>query len=312
MSFSSIVAGLLGLFFPAAYQALTGRRGAALLLLAAVLGWAALAFAAPALSLTLLALPILSAIDAARAHRRGSRAQQRGIAAALLVFVALIAETRLLRHYLFAAYKIPSTSMVPTLAVGDHVFAERLSLLWSPPQRGDLVVFEGLADNGATRLGRIVAVGGDRIAVRNHVPVLAGSPAPQVAAGPAQYLDLEQELTVARFTETLGDHRYSVFIAPDRDPTLGDFPEPDRGCNELRTQREAASEVPAMQPSEDGTACIVPAGTFFYLGDNRWNSNDSRYQGVVPVAKILGRVRGLWFPGEPSLGARWSRLGRLE
>lgn len=312
MSFSTFVAGLFGLLFPAAYQALTGRLRAALFLLAAVLGWATLAFVAPALSLTLLALPVLSAVDAARARRRGFRARRRGIAAALLVFVALIAETRLFKHYLFAAYKIPSTSMVPTLAVGDHVFAERLSLSWSPPQRGDLVVFEGLADGGAPRLGRIVAIGGDRIAVRNHVPVLAGTPAAQVAAGPAQYLDLEQTFTVARFTETLGDHRYSVFINLDRDPSLGDFPQPDRGCNEFRMQRDAASGVPAMQPSEDGTACIVPAGTFFYLGDNRWNSNDSRYQGVVPVAKILGRVRGLWFPGEPSLGARWSRLGRLE
>lgn len=315
MSFSAIVAGLLGLLFPAAYQALTGRLRAALLLLASLLARAALAFFFPAISLGMISLPLLSAADAARARHRGFRASKRGIAPALLVFVALIAEAQLLKRYLFAAYKIPSTSMVPTLAVGDHVFAERLSLLWSPPQRGDLVVFEGITDRGGAslaRIGRIVAVGGDRIAIRHHVPVLGGTPAPQVAAGPARYSDLGQELAVTRFTETLGDHRYDVFVSPDQDPALGDLPQPERGCDAIRADAAAPRDVPAMQPTEDGSACLVPEGTFFFLGDNRWNSNDSRYQGVVPVAKILGRVRGLWFPGAPSLGARWSRLGRLE
>jgi signal peptidase I len=67
-----------------------------------------------------------------------------------------------------------------------------------------------------------------------------------------------------------------------------------------------------MLPNADGTACVVPPGAVFVLGDDRWNSLDSRRFGAVPIDRLVGVVRGVWWPGEPSEGARWSRLGRVE
>jgi signal peptidase I len=64
----------------------------------------------------------------------------------------------------------------------------------------------------------------------------------------------------------------------------------------------------------DGAACVVPPGAVFVLGDSRWNSNDSRRWGAVPLAAVVGRVRGIWWPatslvrGDP----RWARLGWVE
>ena len=79
------------------------------------------------------------------------------IVAVVLVFRAFVAQ----------AYVIPSGSMTPTLAVGDHVFVNRLAYVAHAPHAGDIVVFDHPQKHGTNLVKRVVAVAGDRIEGRD-------------------------------------------------------------------------------------------------------------------------------------------------
>lgn len=303
----SLGAGLLGLIFPGICQALTGRWRAALVFVAALplVLLAAIAWP-PLVWLAVLVLPA-SAIDAMRAARRGARARGKYLALAVVTFAWIVVQAEVLKRYVASTYKVPSSSMMPTFEIGDHFLVEKLSLLWSPPARGELFVFE-VGSPPRLSLGRVVAIAGDEIAVRDNTPVLGGKAAASTRLGPAAFVDGDHGATVTVFEESLGGRRYRTFHrAEPEDAERGRdaYPRLEGGC---------ASESARIQlaPNAGGTACVVPAGTVFYLGDDRWNSNDSRYQGAVPVAQLVGRIRGLWLPGASADGTRWSRLGGVE
>ncbi len=189
---------------------------------------------------------------------------------------------------------IPSGSMRPTLLEGDVVLVDRLAydlkvpltdIVLVPlgePRRGDVVTFTSPRD--ATRLiKRLVAVPGDVVELRDERLIVNG-----VAA------------------EYGGFHRVDEHAASGaRQPAL-------RG-----TERSAAiaheiqllPEVPAMRSFGP---LVVPPDSYFFLGDNRDNSADSRYIGVVPRQRLIGRARavlvsadilGNWVP-------RFERFGR--
>jgi signal peptidase I len=312
----SWVAGFFGFFFPSFVQALTGRWRAALSLVASLPLVLLAAIAWPPLAWLALAIPPASAVDAALAHRRGAAPAGRRVVLAVVVLAALIAESRLLRSHVASSYKIPSSSMVPTLAIGDLFLVEQLSLWWSPPQRGELILFE-LGANRRIMLGRVVAIAGDEIAVRDNAPIVSGKPAERKRIGTTAFVDGDLRDTVTIFEESLGGHRYRTLHRPHpEDAERGshdDYPRRDGGGSDTCTStRVSAQAGVALLPSSDGTACVVPAGTIFYLGDNRWNSNDSRYQGAVPLTQVVGRIRGIWLPAADQDGKRWSRLGLLQ
>lgn len=308
----SWIAGVFGFFFPGAVQALTGRWRAALAVLAHLPLVLLIAVMWPPLVWLALALFPASALDAALAHRRGARPKGKHVLLAVPVLAALVVEPRLLRRYIVASYKIPTSSMVPTLAIGDLFLVDQLSLAWLAPQRGELIVFER-ADR-RVMVGRVVALGGDEIAVRENAPILGGVPAERRMIGPTEFVDGPLRDTVTVYEESLGGHRYRTLHRPHpQDAELGradDYPRDVRGSGDPCASSQQTWVPLAL--NADGTACVVPAGTFFYLGDNRWNANDSRYQGAVPITQAVGRIRGIWYPAVGQDGERWSRLGRLR
>lgn len=88
------------------------------------------------------------------------------VMAALTVAVLL---ALLLQAFVVQAYSVPSASMSPTLRVGDRVLVDKLSLLWRPVRRGDIVVFDGTdvwtpAGNGTLIAKRVIALAGDHVA----------------------------------------------------------------------------------------------------------------------------------------------------
>lgn len=185
---------------------------------------------------------------------------------------------RALKEHLLEAFRVPSSSMVPTLQVGDNVFAVKGSLR-GPVVPGMVVVHRGPEDQ--LFLKRVVAIGGQTVAETEAGLVIDGVPLATELIDPA--------------------HRYL-----DPDPMTD---EPIERTGKLVRERLGTGTYLILRTGEPRAGSwTVPAGHYFLLGDNRENSNDSRYQGAVAEDAIVGRVLGVWLTtraGAPD----WARMG---
>ena len=168
---------------------------------------------------------------------------------------------------------IPSGSMRPTLLEGDVVFVNRLAydvklpltdvvlLPLGEPQRGDVVTFTSPQD-GTRLIKRIAAVPGDRVEMRNEVLYINGQAAEYDAPEVVQEaVGVGATVQATRWTERLGGHERRV---------------------------QWLHGVPARSTFD---AIEVPAGQYLMLGDNRDDSVDSRYIGLVPRHLLIGQAR---------------------
>lgn len=205
-------------------------------------------------------------------------------------FFPVIALVFFLRSFLYEPFKIPSSSMVPTLQIGDLIlvnkftYGVRLPIInkkiieVNEPKRGDVMVFKYPEDMALDYIKRVVGTPGDKIVYKNKQLTVNGQPLPYKAL--PDYLDEEQLSYHKHFEETLGGVHHEILNdakAPSYVPNPHDFPNRD-----LCTY------------DSEGFACTVPAGQYFMMGDNRDNSLDSRYWGFVPDANIVGKAFFVW------------------
>jgi signal peptidase I len=192
---------------------------------------------------------------------------------------------------------IPSGSMRPNLLEGDVVFVNRLAFdLKVPltdiivarlgePRRGDIVTFSSPHD-GTRTIKRIIGVPGDVVAMRGKALEINGAPLDyRLQARVAEADDAHAPLTALRLYEQ-GDLR-----------------------------RHTIQWLEGIEGRDDFGPLVVPPDRFLMLGDNRDNSADSRYFGLVPRHLLIGRaerilvsadIKGNWLP-------RFGRFGqRLE
>jgi signal peptidase I len=205
-------------------------------------------------------------------------------------FFPVILIVFLLRSFLVEPFKIPSTSMVPTLLVGDFILVNkftygiRLPVLnrkvveLGRPQRGDVMVFRYPEDPSLDYIKRVVGVPGDRIEYRNKRLSVNGVP---VAARQVDdYLSRERMQFSRRYVETLGGVEHEILL--DDDAPAGLVPSvsfPHSGN---------------CAYNSSGLTCSVPPGHYFMMGDNRDNSSDSRVWGFVPDENIVGKAFFIW------------------
>ncbi|MBW3595472.1 MAG: signal peptidase I [Actinobacteria bacterium] len=188
----------------------------------------------------------------------------------LLVLVAFVIAI-IIKTFLVQAFFIPSGSMIPTLKVGDRVLVEKISYRLRDPARGDIIVF------AREILGPQPDVPWYQDA-RNFLRELVGLPIGDeedfikrvvaVSGDSVRYAGNPRTLYVN------GEEVEQPFIhrGVDRSsPTLT-----KKDCQRLDMKR-----------SDDG--CLVPAGRVFVMGDNRGNSQDSRFLGPIEDDKIIGR-----------------------
>lgn len=215
-----------------------------------------------------------------------------------------LAAVIVVRSFLFEPFKIPSSSMVPTLRIGDHIFVSKFNfglsipftkwefLRWSGPERGDVVVFLFPRDESLHYIKRVVGVPGDRIEFRDKDLLVNGEVVPKEPVTDPQ--ELERVLGAGAATSELYRER------------LGD------AVHYVQYSKKKLQSLSRIGHEE-----LVPEGSYFVVGDNRDESYDSRSWGVVPRQNIKGLAQIVWLSldqkqswGSPSK-IRWERSGLI-
>ncbi len=205
-------------------------------------------------------------------------------------FFPVIAMVFVLRSFLFEPFRIPSGSMIPTLQIGDLILVNkyqygirlpvvnRTLIELGHPRRGDVIVFRYPHQPTQDYIKRVVGLPGDRVDYHDRHLTINGVPVPMRLIEP--YFDPGRVQTYQQYVETLGnvDHR-AIFSEGEGTPAHPAL---------QHTNRDACVY------SAGGVTCTVPAESYFVMGDNRDNSEDSRFWGFVPDRNLVGRAFFIW------------------
>jgi signal peptidase I len=215
-----------------------------------------------------------------------------------------------IRTIAFEPFNIPSGSMIPTLLVGDYLFVSKYSygysrysapfgpnlfsgrVFGSLPKRGDVAVFKLPRDPSQDYIKRIIGLPGDRISVRGGILQVNGEAVRRERLGPYIVEGDGPRMTVQLYRESLPGGRIHQII-----------------------------EYSDTQPNDNTQDYVVPANHVFAMGDNRDNSQDSRFLdavGFIPVDNLVGRAGFIFFSVDGSaawwevwgwpFAIRWTRL----
>ncbi|HKK05733.1 MAG TPA: signal peptidase I [Gammaproteobacteria bacterium] len=204
-------------------------------------------------------------------------------------FFPVILVVLLLRSFVVEPFRIPSGSMLPTLFIGDFILVSKFSyglrlpvldtkfLDTGEPHRGDVMVFRYPRNPSEDYIKRVIGVPGDKVEYRNKVLYINGKKMSQMPAG--HYIDSYGQRLDMRL-EDLGGVKHDIIINPA-------FPGRD-------------------------FSVTVPPHSYFAMGDNRDNSNDSRVWGFVPEANLVGRAFLIWMNWDSEQSSvRWGRIGTV-
>ena len=227
-----------------------------------------------------------------------------------IVYAGLIAIG--IRTFLLEPFNIPSGSMIPTLLVGDYLFVSKWSYGYSRyrsrslpicfrveswaalPKRGDVVVFKLPRDPSVDYIKRVIGLPGDHIQVKDGQLYINGAQVPRQQEGTYTAADEGAAVVGRLYIETL----------------------PNGVRHEIRklTDEGFANNTPEY---------AVPPDSVFAMGDNRDNSQDSRYLdavGFIPMENLVGRAEFIflsinaeypwWEVWEWPFEIRWNRLFR--
>ena len=204
----------------------------------------------------------------------------------------------LLRTFLVEAFSIPSSSMERTLLVGDFLFVnkalygaevpivhKRLPAI-REPERGDILVFDSVEDEGLKVVKRLIGMPGDTIAMEGGQLYRNGEAVSEPYAIPAE-------------------------------AGLGTDPLQRARMRAWQLRYYAGRDGEAYHPDvQDWGPIVVPADSFFMMGDNRGDSYDSRYWGFLPRLNVRGRPLVIYYSYDRAswkalpffTAVRWPRL----
>ena len=241
-------------------------------------------------------------VDSTPVYARGKGGKKRksssgeGMEIFKTIFFALLIAL-VLRILLFQPFTIPSASMEPNLSEGDYIVVSKwtygyskhsiplspplfngrimLPLVSHEPRRGDIVVFKLPRDNSTDYIKRLIGLPGDRIQMIDNVLFINGTAVRDVEMSRQDVQNLYGTQTVIQMRETLPEGR------------------------EINIQDWGPGNI-----SDNTPVFEVPAGHYFMIGDNRDNSQDSRYDesagvGYVPAENLIGKAEIILFSWSP-------------
>ena len=206
-------------------------------------------------------------------------------------FFPILLIVLILRSFIAEPFRIPSGSMMPTLLIGDFILVNkftygiRLPVLYTKlidinePERGDVVVFRFPKNPEVDYIKRLVGIPGDRVAYYDKKVYINGKLARQVLLGQYHGVGQGENMSGAsHITENLAGKEHDILIING-------------------------------QPTVEGVF-VVPKGHYFMMGDNRDNSNDSRYWGFVPEQNLVGKAFFIWMNWDwQNKGVGFDRIG---
>jgi len=207
-------------------------------------------------------------------------------------FFPVILVVLLLRSFLVEPFRIPSGSMMPTLLDGDFILVNKFSyglrlpilgtelLEINEPERGDVVVFRYPGNTSIDYIKRVIGLPGDRVTYYRDRLTINGEPVAQVSLGSYAATGVAMSMSGASLRrENIAGVEHEILEDPRRFTREGDY--------------------------------IIPEGEYFVMGDNRDNSNDSRFWGTVPEANLVGKAFRIWMNWDSVDGSvTWGRLGQ--
>ena len=210
----------------------------------------------------------------------------------ITLFYAIIAAL-IIRSFLFEPFSIPSGSMYPTLKVGDYLFVSKYSygfskhsfplslpiipnrILYNEPERGDVVVFKTPEDNKTDYIKRLIGLPGEKIKMISNEIYINGKKIYRENVGKEKY----SSLNVEKFKEVVAEGKsYNIY--------------------------EINNKVP-FYDTNDFDEITVPEDHFFVIGDNRDNSQDSRFIGSVPKQNLVGKAILVFLSFDTEKGSWW-------
>jgi signal peptidase I len=166
--------------------------------------------------------------------------------------------------------------MYPTIGVNDRILVDRTAYRRTDPQRGDIVVFHPpTGDWRHNYIKRVIALGGDTVSMKNGQLYVNGQPLSRAQLSPESAGRTPQGIT---YREHNGSAQYEIFLA-----------------------------AKAPQDDLDFAEVTIPEHHCFVIGDNRYDSRDSRRFGPIPCALVIGRATYIYWPAHA-----WSHFGRLD
>lgn len=238
-----------------------------------------------------------------------------GLVETLKVMVQALLIAVVIRTLLFQPFNIPSSSLVPTLLVGDYLFVSKYSygyskhsipfspplfsgrIFGSAPQRGDIAVFKLPRDPSIDYIKRVIGLPGDRIQMIDGILNINGEPVKK---------------------EKIGTKELNAGAGYKDEATYYHETLPNGVSYTIQELEKFGNKL-----GRNTSVYVVPAGHYFMMGDNRDNSLDSRdmtTQGVgyVPYENFVGRAEVIFFSIEEDRSAwkiwewpwsvRWTRL----
>lgn len=220
-----------------------------------------------------------------RAENRSSNRAMNTLVDYSRSFFPVLLIVLVIRSFIFEPFRIPSGSMMPTLLQGDYIFVKKYAyglrlpvleteiLETGEPERGDVVVFRLPEEPNVNYIKRVIGLPGDRVEYANHRLTVNGEEIPL-------YPDPEAPAgeSPPRFVEDLDGREHAILVA-----------------HPGNTIRDGVYEV--------------PQGHYFMLGDNRDNSRDSRFLGMIPETHLVGEAVRIWLHMDGLEIPDWERIG---
>ena len=218
----------------------------------------------------------------------------------LTIFYALLIAL-FIRSFFYEPFHIPSGSMKPNLIEGDFILVSKFEYGYSrysfpfglplfkgrffdfnKPERGDVVVFRLPSNPRINYIKRLIGLPGDKIIVKNNVLYING------------------EEIKSEYIDQYYDEANSIYLLKYKEDFFG------KGIDVLHAKGY-------RNPDGDGEF-VVPDGFYFFMGDNRDNSLDSRFAetGFIPYENIVGKAKIIFFSKSDSLFKFWKIFGIIR